>query len=255
MHFARNITRIRVRIAALALGLALTAAVLAACGSDDNSSGGSSASTSTPAKSTSTAAPAKEASAGVTDYVKYLGGKAGAADTSKSPIIIGYVNQQGGANDVGPNSTIGAQLAADYANKYAGGIDGHPVKLHTCFISTSEEQGQQCGQKMANDKAVDAVGVGAVATGAQPLNASIAGEKPMFWGVSGQPGRHEEQGRLHPLRRLVPHSGSVGDLRARRAEGQDGRGRLPAGAGHHRGRQRDGGGPGEGGHQGQARRL
>jgi branched-chain amino acid transport system substrate-binding protein len=58
------------------------------------------------------------------------------------------------------------------------------VKLHTCFISTSEEQGQQCGQKMANDKAVDAVGVGAVATGAQPLNASIAGEKPMFWGVS-----------------------------------------------------------------------
>ena len=58
------------------------------------------------------------------------------------------------------------------------------MKLHTCFISTSEEQGQQCGQKMANDKAVDAVGVGAVATGAQPLNASIAGEKPMFWGVS-----------------------------------------------------------------------
>jgi branched-chain amino acid transport system substrate-binding protein len=28
------------------------------------------------------------------------------------------------------------------------------------------------------------VGVGAVAVGAQPLNASIAGEKPMFWGVS-----------------------------------------------------------------------
>src|SRR3954453_3123802 len=28
------------------------------------------------------------------------------------------------------------------------------------------------------------VGVGAVATGAQPLNASIAGQKPMVWGVS-----------------------------------------------------------------------
>ena len=38
--------------------------------------------------------------------------------------------------------------------------------------------------EVANDKAVDAVGVGAVAVGAQPLNASIAGEKPMFWGVS-----------------------------------------------------------------------
>jgi branched-chain amino acid transport system substrate-binding protein len=187
MHFATKKTRIRVRIVVLALAFALTATVVAACGSDSNTtSGGGGASTSTPAKSTSTAAATtgNASSAGVTDYVKYVGGKAGAADNSKSPIVIGYVNQQGGANDVGPNSTIGAQLAADYVNKYAGGIDGHPVKLHTCFISTSEEQGQQCGQKMANDKAVDAVGVGAVATGAQPLNASIAGEKPMFWGVS-----------------------------------------------------------------------
>jgi branched-chain amino acid transport system substrate-binding protein len=187
MHFVSHITRIRVRIVAFAIAIALTSAAVAACGSDSNTtSGGAGASTTTPAKSTSTAAATtgNAASAGVTDYVKYVGGTAGAADSSKSPIVIGYVNQQGGANDVGPNSTIGAQLAADYVNKYAGGIDGHPVKLHTCFISTSEEQGQQCGQKMANDKAVDAVGVGAVATGAQPLNASIAGEKPMFWGVS-----------------------------------------------------------------------
>ena len=187
MHFASTITRTRARIVAFAIALALTSAVVAACGSDNKSSGGAGASTSTPAKSTSTAAPgasSTQASAGVTDYVKYVGGTAGAADSSKSPIVIGYVNQQGGANDVGPNSTEGAKLAAEYVNKYAGGIDGHPAVLHTCFISTSEEQGQTCGQKMANDKAVDAVGVGAVAIGAQPLNASIAGEKPMFWGVS-----------------------------------------------------------------------
>ena len=90
MHSASNITRIRVRIAALALGLALTAAVVAACGSsnENTTSGGAAASTSTAAKSTSTAAAAtgNEASAGVTDYVKNLGGKAGAADASKSPI-------------------------------------------------------------------------------------------------------------------------------------------------------------------------
>ena len=139
-------------------------------------------------QSTATATPAaagsEEAGAAVTDYVKYVGGKAGAADSSKSPIVIGFVNQQGGANDVGPGATDGAKLAVDYVNKYAGGIDGHPLKLHTCFISTAEEQGQQCGQKMANDKAVPVVGVGAVAVGAQPLNASIAGEKPMVWGVS-----------------------------------------------------------------------
>jgi branched-chain amino acid transport system substrate-binding protein len=188
MHFATTITRIGVRIAALAIAAALMAFTLAACGSDDNesSTSGSGAGASTAAKSTSTAATtgSKENTAGVTDYVKYVGGKAGAADNSKSPIVIGYVNQQGGANDVGPGATDGAKLAVDYVNKYAGGIGGHPLELHTCFISTSEEQGQQCGQKMANDKDVDVVGVGAVAVGAQPLNASIGGEKPMVWGVS-----------------------------------------------------------------------
>jgi branched-chain amino acid transport system substrate-binding protein len=175
---------------ALILAALVAAGTLAACGSDDNGSSGSTASTSTAqgaAKSTSTSTAAvgsTEVGAGVTDYVKYVGGTAGAADTSKSPITIGFVNQQGGPNDVGPGSTDGAKLAVEYVNKYAGGIDGHPVQLHTCFISTAEEQGQQCGQKMANDKAVDVVGVGAVAVGAQSLDSSIGGEKPMVWGVS-----------------------------------------------------------------------
>ena len=177
---------------ALCVAAVVGAGTLAACGSSDdngNTSTGAStgaAATSTPAETTggSTSTPGTTESAGVTDYVKYVGGTAGAADSSKSPIVIGFVNQQGGANDVGPGATDGAKLAVEYVNKYAGGIDGHPVALHTCFISTAEEQGQQCGQKMANDKAVQVVGVGAVAVGAQPLNASIAGEKPMVWGVS-----------------------------------------------------------------------
>jgi branched-chain amino acid transport system substrate-binding protein len=175
----------RTRGAALIVALALAPALLvAACGGDDESSSSSSKSSDQSAAKTDANAGAKEVGSGVTDYVKYVGGTAGAADSSKSPIVIGFVNQQGGANDVGPGATDGAKLAVDYVNKYAGGIDGHPLALHTCFISTSEEQGQQCGQKMANDKDVDVVGVGAVATGAQPLNASIAGEKPMVWGVS-----------------------------------------------------------------------
>jgi branched-chain amino acid transport system substrate-binding protein len=176
----------RARGAALIVALALAPAVLvAACGGDDesSSSSGSKSSDQSAAKTDSNAG-AEEVGSGVTDYVKYVGGTAGAADPSKSPIVIGFVNQQGGANDVGPGATDGAKLAVDYVNKYAGGIDGHPLKLHTCFISTAEEQGQQCGQKMANDKDVDVVGVGAVAVGSQSLNASIADEKPMVWGVS-----------------------------------------------------------------------
>jgi branched-chain amino acid transport system substrate-binding protein len=182
MDFVSRITRARF---VLALAAALACGGVAACGSsNDNETSSTPAAAQSTGTSTGTEVGSKDVGAGVTDFVKYVGGKAGAADNSKSPIVIGYVNQQGGANDVGPNSTIGAQLAVDYVNKYAGGIDGHPLKLHTCFISTSEEQGQQCGQKMANDKAVEVVGVGAVAVGAQSLNASIAGEKPMVWGVS-----------------------------------------------------------------------
>jgi branched-chain amino acid transport system substrate-binding protein len=192
MHWVGIITRARACSAALILAAVVGAGTLAACGSS-NDNGSSSSSTPTAqagAKSTSTAAAGStEVGAGVTDYVKYVGGKAGAADTSKSPITIGFVNQQGGANDVGPGSTDGAKLAVDFVNKYAGGIDGHPVQLHTCFISTAEEQGQTCGQKMANDKAVEVVGVGAVAIGAQPLNASIVGDSFHIlapWGTFGR---------------------------------------------------------------------
>jgi branched-chain amino acid transport system substrate-binding protein len=182
MHVS-SLTRARgvAIVAALALAPAL---LVAACGSDDESSSSSAKPADQSAAKTDSNAGAEEVGSGVTDYVKYVGGTAGAADSSKSPIVIGFVNQQGGANDVGPGATDGAKLAVDYVNKYAGGIDGHPLALHTCFISTSEEQGQQCGQKMANDKDVKVVGVGAVAVGAQPLNASIAAEKPMVWGVS-----------------------------------------------------------------------
>jgi branched-chain amino acid transport system substrate-binding protein len=177
-------TSTHLRVASLMVAAVLAAGTFAACGDDDEGAAPGAATTQGTATSSGEAVGSEDVGAGVTDYVKYVGGKAGAADTSLDPITIGFVNQQGGANDVGPGATEGAKLAVEYVNKYAGGIDGHPVRLHTCFISTAEEQGQQCGQKMANDKDVDVVGVGAVAIGAQPLNASIGGEKPMVWGVS-----------------------------------------------------------------------
>jgi branched-chain amino acid transport system substrate-binding protein len=125
----------RARGVALVAALALAPALLvAACGSDDESSSSSSKSSDQSAAKTDSNAGAEEVGSGVTDYVKYVGGTAGAADSSKSPIVIGFVNQQGGANDVGPGATDGAKLAVDYVNKYAGGIDGHPLELHTCFI-------------------------------------------------------------------------------------------------------------------------
>jgi branched-chain amino acid transport system substrate-binding protein len=94
------------------------------------------------------------------------------------------VNQQGGPSDVGPDGTKGAEMTVKYINQELGGIDGHPLELRTCFTSTSEEQGQTCGQKMANDKDVSVIAMGAVAIGDQSLVSTVAGEKPMVYSVS-----------------------------------------------------------------------
>jgi branched-chain amino acid transport system substrate-binding protein len=172
-------------VAALAVVVSLA---LVACGDDDSSDsasagGGSSAST----QPSGSAVGDATAGSGVTDYLKYTGGKAGPADKSTSPIVIGWVNQQGGPSDVGPGATKGAEMAVKYINEELGGIDGHPLALHTCFTSTTEEQGQTCGQKLANDRAVQVVGVGAVAIGGQSLVATIDAQKPMVYSVAVGP--------------------------------------------------------------------
>jgi branched-chain amino acid transport system substrate-binding protein len=182
----------RARMAVFAAVLIAALGIVAiGCGDDDDdgSAGGGGSNQSTQASGDEAAKSGDTTvSSGVTDYQKYVGGKAGAADKSLSPIVIGWVNQQGGPTDVGPWATDGAQLAVKWLNEKAGGIGGHPVQLRTCFTSTSEEQGQTCGQKMVNDKDVHVIGVGAVAIGSQSLNATVGEQKPMVFGVSIGPG-------------------------------------------------------------------
>ena len=177
----------------LRLVLALCAALLvmgvaAGCGSDnssDSSSGGGSSAGSSTTSTDAAKSGDQTVSAGVSDYPKYVGAKtSGAADPSKAPITIGWVNQEGGPTDVGPGSTKGADLAVKYLNEKMGGIDGHPVKLFKCFTSTSEEQGQVCGQKMVNNKDVKVITMGAVAIGDQSLVATVNGTKPMVSSVA-----------------------------------------------------------------------
>ena len=175
------------RSAAALVMSGLLALGAAACGDDDSDSGssgsGGSTTESAPADSGTKAGDTTQG-AGVVDFQKYVGGTAGAADTSKSPIVIGWVNQQGGPADVGPGATKGAEMAVKYVNEELGGVEGHPIKLQTCFTSTSEEQGQTCGQKMANDKDISVVNVGAVAIGAQSLDSTVSASKPMVYGVA-----------------------------------------------------------------------
>jgi branched-chain amino acid transport system substrate-binding protein len=170
----------------------IAAAVLiaAACGSDNSSSG--SAATATTAVSSATTAASSATTAGssapsgssstVTDYAAYVGGS-GAADASLKPIKIGYISQEGGPVEVGPTNDDGVEIGVKFINDQAGGIGGHPIQLVKCYIAATEEEGQQCGQQMANDKDIVAVLEGPVAVGAESMFAAL-GDKPVVSGVS-----------------------------------------------------------------------
>ena len=133
------------------------------------------------------ASGAASPSKSVTNYIAYVGGKVGKANPKLSPIKIGYVNQEGGPIVIGKTADNGVAAAAQFVNTLAGGIGGHRVVLVKCFIASSEEEGQKCGQKFANDKKIVAVVTGAVAIGSESLYAAIGKTKPVIVGVSVNP--------------------------------------------------------------------
>jgi branched-chain amino acid transport system substrate-binding protein len=122
----------------------------------------------------------------VTDLVAYTGGKAGAADNSLAPVTVGWLNQQGGPLGW-PAGTQGAQAAVNYVNTKLGGIGGHPLKLATCFIVQSEQEGNACGLQFANDSSVKAVLYGTAIVGDQAAQAVLKGSKPILMANSISP--------------------------------------------------------------------
>ena len=183
--------------------VAVAAVAVAGCGSSSSSSSSQSSSaagggaTTSAAATSSTAAGTTSASAGtgsggagaeaVTDYLKYVDGKAGKANASLPPVTIGWINQQGGQQAIGPLATAGAQMAVKYINAELGGVDGHPVQLKTCFITSAEEEGKTCAQQLLADKSVQVIDEGAVAIGIQSFYSTIAGAKPVIVGVAVTP--------------------------------------------------------------------
>jgi branched-chain amino acid transport system substrate-binding protein len=176
----------------LAAGAAAIALVATGCGADHStapSTGPSTAPSAGGAKRGTppgAGAPGQRQGKPVTNYRAYVGGRPGAADPGRSPVAIGWVNGQGGQQQ-NPEATLGAQAAVKYINAELGGVDGHPVTLKTCFIASAEEEGQKCGQRLLNDKSVSMIDYGAVVTGNQSLEATVAGKKPIMIGVSASP--------------------------------------------------------------------
>jgi branched-chain amino acid transport system substrate-binding protein len=121
----------------------------------------------------------------ITDYVKYVSGKAGAADKSLAPVKIGWVNNQGGSLVIAGNTpTLGAETAVKWINKHGGGIGGHPVELVKCFVKNSEAEGLNCAQQFLNDKQIHAIAYGGLAVGANTIDKTVNGKKPIFATVS-----------------------------------------------------------------------
>jgi branched-chain amino acid transport system substrate-binding protein len=170
------------------MALACAAVFAVGCGDDDDDDGAQpSGGSDTSAETTGDDQSGGAGTQSVTDYVEYIGGKAGKADQSKTPIYIGWLNQQGGQQEIGAAATDGADLAVKVANEELGGIGGHPVVLKKCFIKNAEEEGTTCGQKLGNDKDIAAINVGGVAIGIQPFYSTIGGKKPVIVGVAVTP--------------------------------------------------------------------
>jgi len=177
------------------VGFAAAAAVLAGTGlaaAGCSSSGSSTTTGSTTPPATSAPATSLPPSTGtggqgaqsVTNYLTYTDGKSGAASSSMSPVDIGFLNQQGGASAIGPLATNGAQTAVTYINDHLGGVDGHPLKLITCFIANTDAEGTTCGQQFAANKSIDVIAEGGVAIGIQPFYTAIGSKTPVVVGVA-----------------------------------------------------------------------
>ncbi len=172
------------------LGMAAVAAAVltaAGCGSGTSSSSSSSSSSGSNSAANAAQGPGGAGSKSVTNYLTYTDGKAGKADSSLPPVYIGWINQQGGQQTIGPLATAGAQMAVKYINAELGGVGGHPVALKTCFITSAEEEGTTCGQQMAADKQVSVIDLGGVAIGVQSFYSTIGTSKPVIDGVAATP--------------------------------------------------------------------
>jgi branched-chain amino acid transport system substrate-binding protein len=128
--------------------LVATAGVLAVVGGTLVGSAGAAVATPASSKAITTA--------DLREIASYTGSKLGAAKSSLKPVEIGYVNQQGGAVSF-PEYTTEVKALVTLLNTKLGGIDGHPIKLDSCYVVSSDQDGQSCGQQFAADRSLHAV--------------------------------------------------------------------------------------------------
>lgn len=118
-------------------GAAAAALLIAACSSSGSAS------------SSPSAGPATSASASAL----------GPAHPATGPAVSVGIIVDGGSGTVGTAPLVqqGAQMAAAYANAYAGGLDGHKITLVVCQNQETPAGGQACANQMVQDKVIAVV--------------------------------------------------------------------------------------------------
>jgi branched-chain amino acid transport system substrate-binding protein len=176
--------------------LAVAALAAAGCSSSSSTSAPATSSGASSAAGASSA-PASPVATGngtgglgaqaVTNFLSYVGGTSGPANSSLTPVTVGFVNQQGGPVAIGLHATDGAEMAVKYINAELGGVGGHPIQLDTCFIASAEEEGTGCAQKFLANKAVNVIAMGGAVIGVQSFYSTLAGKIPVVGGVAALP--------------------------------------------------------------------
>jgi len=75
-------------------------------------------------------------------------GSSAAAAPTRSPLKLFFINEQGSTTGASyPQETTAAKAAISYINDKLGGVDGHPLKLTTCFTDTAPAVTTTCANK------------------------------------------------------------------------------------------------------------
>ena len=167
---------LRVLLAALVcVALAVT---VAACGDDnkDNGSGGSPSTTKTDGGN----AAGGPSQATVDLALKYTGGKAGAADSAKPPVKIGFTTMIGGTPEF-PEQVAALDAVTKFINEKLGGVGGAPLEIVKCTIQ-SEEDGQKCGAEFL-DAGVPVINQALIVVGNASLYKTVVPKVPVLVGT------------------------------------------------------------------------
>lgn len=77
-----------------------------------------------------------------------------AADPTKSPIKVGFINTDSGPIAATPELHAATDAAVEFINTELGGVDGHPIELVPCQVDISPEKAQTCAQAMVDAEVV-----------------------------------------------------------------------------------------------------